>query len=161
MSATGVDTNQLAGRLETLCVSSAAGPMSYYGPSSALSFSRLLGTTLKCLRFQGSGLSMSGVSDTLLNQMPRAQPNPLPDRFTAEVRIIMPKYLTTYRLSSSLRCSYSSTPISSRSTRSIPSCIDRHFRLGRRMYSPRTRLVCSQMLSNSISSTWFTPSRLL
>ncbi|KAK5705941.1 hypothetical protein LTR17_021232 [Elasticomyces elasticus] len=73
--------------LERLCMSSVVGSPAYFGLSSPLTFSRVLGTTFKALRFHGPGLTMSGIDidNTVLGPIPRPTPAPLPVRFFGEL----------------------------------------------------------------------------
>ncbi|KAK3656292.1 hypothetical protein LTR56_002993 [Elasticomyces elasticus] len=73
--------------LERLCMSSVVGSPAYFGLSSPLTFSRVLGTTFKALRFHGPGLTMSGIDidNTVLGPIPRPSPAPLPARFFGEL----------------------------------------------------------------------------
>ncbi|KAK5679239.1 hypothetical protein LTS10_008054 [Elasticomyces elasticus] len=73
--------------VERLCISSVVGSPAYFGLSSPLTFSRVLSTTFKALRFHGPGLTMSGIDidNTVLGHIPRPTPAPLPVRFFGEV----------------------------------------------------------------------------
>ncbi|KAK5163153.1 uncharacterized protein LTR77_010937 [Saxophila tyrrhenica] len=79
------DSEELTATIERLCMSSAVGKSSYYGPSSALSFSRILGSSLRSLRVQGPGLTMGGIRDSILQQLPRPEPAPLPGQLFGQL----------------------------------------------------------------------------
>lgn len=68
-------------RIDMLCMDSARGQPFYFGASSPLLFTRLVSSMLRGVRSQAPGLSMSGVDDELLSEMPQTAPAMLPDRF--------------------------------------------------------------------------------
>lgn len=80
--ATGNDQNlgTIREDIEMLCANSAIGQPRYMGPSSALGLSRVIGSVLGRIRFQGPGLTMGGINNDFLRDLPRSEPASLPDK---------------------------------------------------------------------------------
>lgn len=66
--------------LELLCLRSAGADPHYFGASSAHSFTKMFSASLRAVRKQGPGLTMSGVMDQTFKSRPSAIPAPLPNR---------------------------------------------------------------------------------
>lgn len=65
--------------LGLLYLRSAGGEPHYFGSSSAIAFSRMFSASLRAVRNQGPGLTMSGITDSSVLQRPIPTPVPLPD----------------------------------------------------------------------------------
>ncbi len=76
--------------LELLCLRSAGADPHYFGASSAYSFTKMFSASLRAVRKQGPGLTMSGVTDTNFEDRPSALPAPLPNR--AVVNLLTTSY---------------------------------------------------------------------
>lgn len=66
--------------LELLCLRSAGADPHYFGASSAYSFTKMFSASLRAVRRQAPGLSMSGVMDESCESRPHVIPAPLPNR---------------------------------------------------------------------------------
>lgn len=66
--------------LELLCLRSAGAEPHYFGASSAYSFTKMFSASLRAVRAQGPGMTMSGIADKAVQARPRATPAPLPGR---------------------------------------------------------------------------------
>ncbi|KAL2441458.1 hypothetical protein ABEF95_014955 [Exophiala dermatitidis] len=64
--------------LELLCLQSAGAEPHYFGASSAYSFTKMFSASLRAVRAQGPGMTMSGIADKSVQARPRATPAPLP-----------------------------------------------------------------------------------
>lgn len=73
------ETND-ATNLELLCLRSAGAEPHYFGASSTYSFTKMFSASLRAIRTQAPGLSMSGVADNFVQFRPRPTPVPLPGR---------------------------------------------------------------------------------
>ena len=73
-----------------LCLRSAGGEPHYFGTSSAYSFTKLFSATLRAVRAQGPGLTLSGVPDAAVHSRPTPTPAPLPD--AAATRVLSAAY---------------------------------------------------------------------
>ncbi|KAH7024341.1 fungal-specific transcription factor domain-containing protein [Microdochium trichocladiopsis] len=65
--------------ITTLCMSAASGQMLYFGETSGLALSKLLGTILGAVRLQAPGLSLSGPRNSVLQGLPKPLPASLPE----------------------------------------------------------------------------------
>ncbi|EXJ84041.1 hypothetical protein A1O3_04708 [Capronia epimyces CBS 606.96] len=66
--------------LELLCLRSAGADPHYFGASSAYSFTKMFSASLRAVRKQAPGLTMSGIRDQSFESRPCATPAPLPNR---------------------------------------------------------------------------------
>jgi hypothetical protein len=66
--------------LELLCLRSAGAEPHYFGASSAYSFTKMFSASLRAVRKQAPGLTMSGIMDQSCESRPSATPAPLPNR---------------------------------------------------------------------------------
>lgn len=66
--------------VEILCVNSAIGQPHYLGPSSALGLSKIIGSAMGRIRFQGPGLTMGSMNNEFLRDLPRSEPTSLPSK---------------------------------------------------------------------------------
>lgn len=71
--------------LEMLCMNSAAGQSLYFGASSPLLLSRSINAMLRGVHSLAPGLSMAGVDNELLSELPRPCPVLLPGRFFCDI----------------------------------------------------------------------------
>lgn len=74
------DLERVRQDIEMLCVNSAIGQPRYLGPTSALGLSRVMSSVLGRIRFQGPGLTMGGINNEFLRDLPRSEPASLPDK---------------------------------------------------------------------------------
>lgn len=74
---TGMDE---ASSLEFLCLRSGGAEPHYFGASSAYSFTKMFSASLRAVRKQAPGLSMSGVTADNAEEPRNATPAPLPER---------------------------------------------------------------------------------
>ncbi|KAL4879281.1 fungal-specific transcription factor domain-containing protein [Aspergillus karnatakaensis] len=66
--------------LGLLCLRSAGADPHYFGASSAYSFTKIFSASLRAIRRQAPGLSMTGVADSFVQSRPTPSPAPLPAR---------------------------------------------------------------------------------
>ena len=66
--------------LELLCLRSAGAEPHFFGASSGYSFAKMFSASLRAVRQQGPGLTMSGIRDKTCQKRPLAMPVPLPNR---------------------------------------------------------------------------------
>ncbi|ETN41298.1 uncharacterized protein HMPREF1541_03233 [Cyphellophora europaea CBS 101466] len=66
--------------IESLCMAAAVSQPQYYGASSGLNFVRIVGSIMRSVRYQGPGISVSGIRDNVFKNLPKPLPAPLPAR---------------------------------------------------------------------------------
>lgn len=66
--------------LELLCLRSAGAEPHFFGASSAYSFTKMFSASLRAVRKQAPGLTMSGIMEKSFQSRPSATPAPLPNR---------------------------------------------------------------------------------
>ena len=75
------ESDDLSSEIGLLCLKAAGtGPSQYLGSSSSFSFSRMIFSSLRRVRSQGPGLTLGGIRDRNLFEMPSAVPALLPTR---------------------------------------------------------------------------------
>lgn len=57
----------------------------YYGASSGLNFLRIVGSIMRGVRYQAPGISISGIKDNVLKNLPKPLPAPLPARIFGDL----------------------------------------------------------------------------
>ncbi|KAF2871916.1 fungal-specific transcription factor domain-containing protein, partial [Massariosphaeria phaeospora] len=69
-----------AANMELLCLRSVGADPHYFGASSTYSFKKVFSASLRAIRTQAPGLSMSGYADSGIQFRPKSNPVPLPGR---------------------------------------------------------------------------------
>jgi hypothetical protein len=71
--------------LDLLCLRAAGGEPHYFGSSSAFSFTKLFSARLRGAQMRVPGLALGGVSNSIVQNRPRAIPAPMPNREAAKM----------------------------------------------------------------------------